>query len=474
MRTILGVEVEIREQHKENDKKDFEEKCRLEADVIVTAVVLGFIGTRYHLNQPCRFDHEHPSPELYENWDEVDVGKRKMKPEKEEEFLAEYQAFQHVMSAMSFVLDKSKPGMGAFLSDSQSLEWAPGALITGRAGGQMLEADERHRKMQMDKSREKATVVTKNPLSLARKGSDSLYLGKGAYTGMIDDPVNDQILIQRTKRVLDKTDERWKPGAGASDKPWGLIVALDSERNNTHLASLDKGGLGPLHDDCANYKDGERIGYIHGMISAINKSISAGPWCTPYELATGKETTKMASCFACTTYMYANGYPPSSTHLGQGASWVPPKFDLKSAEKEDASMPDYFTYSVKDSLFKRWNWDIHHYLDLGSKYLSNAIKATTEENEKFRDAGLGMEAINYVNNDHQGSVKKLCEALKTIKERADIGEIGGNLFLDALTVHDSDWKRVRRTLQPVYDYYDDKKGARRLKDEIAAGNILVK
>src|SRR5262249_16441900 len=206
----------------------------------------------------------------------------------------------------------------------------------------------------------------------------------------------------------------------------------------------------------------------------INKCSIVLPWCHPYELATVKDTTKMASCFACTTYMYANGYPPSSTHLGQGASWVPPKALLESAEKDDIVMPDYFTYSVKEPLFIRWNWDIHHYLSLGSKYLSNAIDATSNENNRFRDAGLGMEAINYVNNEHQGSVKKLCEALKTIKESADIGEVGGNLFLDALTVHDSDWKRIMRTLQPVFDYYDDKKGARRLKDEIAAGNILVK
>jgi hypothetical protein len=59
------------------------------------------------------------------------------------------------------------------------------------------------------------------------------------------------------------------------------------------------------------------------MIQAIYESAWTGPWCTPYEIAVGTETTKLASCFTCTLFMYANGYPPSAIHLGQGASWVP-------------------------------------------------------------------------------------------------------------------------------------------------------
>ncbi|HKQ77852.1 MAG TPA: hypothetical protein VJ810_29410 [Blastocatellia bacterium] len=472
MKTILKVEIPVNED-KRIEKQDFEKKSSLEADVIVTAVVLGFIGTRYHLNQPCRFDHEHPSPASYENGYYGDVGYRKMKRAKEEEFLKEFQDFQHVMSAMSFVLDKSEPGMGAFLKGSQSAEWVPGALITGRAGGQMMEADERHREMQKESSKEKAKIVTEMQKSLLAAGPDSLYVGKGAYTGMIDDPVNGAVVIQRTKRVIDPDENRWKPGAGVSETPWGLIVALDKDKKNTHLESLEKGGLGELRDEFNAFKDGERVGYIHGMTAAINKCISAGPWCTPYELATGTDTTKMASCFACTTYMYATGFPPSSTHLGRGESWVPPKPKLVSGEKIDAEMPRYLIEQISKPLVERWHWEIHHYLQLGHKYLSNAIKVQKDEKKKLENAKIERNIIHYVNEDHSPLVDKLGEALIAIAVDK-ISEVGGNLFLDALTVHDSDWKRVMRTLQPVYDHYNYEIEGKRLSNEINAGNILVK
>ena len=70
---------------------------------------------------------------------------------------------------------------------------------------------------------------------------------------------------------------------------------------------------------------GTQVGHIHGMCSAIVQSSEQGPWCTPYEMATGTQTTKMASCFPCSTYMYSTGYTPTSTHLGRGESWVPPQ-----------------------------------------------------------------------------------------------------------------------------------------------------
>jgi len=50
MKTILGREIDIQK----DGEKAYETAYKQEADVIVTATVLGFIGTRYHLNQPCR------------------------------------------------------------------------------------------------------------------------------------------------------------------------------------------------------------------------------------------------------------------------------------------------------------------------------------------------------------------------------------------------------------------------------------
>ncbi|MCI0394427.1 MAG: hypothetical protein L0332_35910 [Chloroflexi bacterium] len=463
MKTILGNETD--------DMKANE----IEADVIVTAVALGFVGTRWYLDQPCRFDVEHPSPKEYDVWHPTDVGQRRMKPDKEEEFLKDYQAFLHVMSAMSYVLDKNDPGLGAFLKAAQSAEWAPGALITGRAGGEMLEADERHKRMRGRWSRHFAGLVTERPTWT------EVYEGRGAYTGMIDDPVNDDIMIQPTKRVIDNDTNRWHPGLDYVN--WGLIKGpAEKGLADINLRADRKLGMGPLPGDV---RAPERIGYIHGMSSAINRCVSSGAWCTPYELATGEVTTKMASCFACTTYMYAAGFPPSSIHLGRGESWIPPAPHLVSGEKDDMAMPIHYENAITQSLATRWHWEIYHYLRLGSRYLYRAMEVQEEDQRALDSAGIEKTVIKYVNPTHVVPVIALKTALeqlwrKHLDQAADIGSVGGNLFLDALTMHDSDWKRVGRTLQPVNDYYVNEAAAaltkteqERLAMKIAAGDILV-
>jgi len=257
-------------------------------------------------------------------------------------------------------------------------------------------------------------------------------------------------MIRPTKRVIDSSVNRWHPGEDYVN--WGLIKGT-GEWEDINLRKLSEGGMGPLPRDL---EAPERIGYIHGMSSAINKCVSSGAWCTPYELATGEVTTKMASCFACTTYMYASGFPPSSAHLGRGESWVPPTSRLTSGEKDDTEMPHHYEDSVTQSLATRWHWEIYHYLCLGSSYLYRTREVDYQEDEQ---SGVGSYRIEkrvgeYVNPEHADSVVALSAALEQleqehIKEQVDIGAVGGNLFLDALTVHDSDWRRIIRTLRPV-------------------------
>jgi hypothetical protein len=40
-----------------------------------------------------------------------------------------------------------------------------------------------------------------------------------------------------------------------------------------------------------------------------------------FEIALGENTTKVSSCFPCSTFMAANDIPASSTHLGRGDNW---------------------------------------------------------------------------------------------------------------------------------------------------------
>jgi hypothetical protein len=331
---------------------------------------------------------------------------------------------------MSCILNKTSPELGPFLEDGQSREWAPDALITGRAGAQMLEANKRHRKPQGNKLRTVANRLAENQsIETAIEGvvdyRGKIYQGIGAYTGMIDDPVNDDLIIQPTQRIIDKN--RWHPGD--TQVNWGLI-----ERGNPAQPNLNEDptiGMGPLPENVA-YPG--RIGYIHGMSSAIHKCVSSGAWCTPYEVAIGRSTTRMASCFACSTYMYAAGFPPSSTHLGRADSWVPPLVGFVTGEIGGSLRYDG---EIIRSLGARWHWEIYHYMSLGTKYLLTGI-AKVQHTEDG-------------NITHAESVGNLDEALAGLKESSNIGESGGNLFLDALTVHDHDWRRIQRTLMPVYN-----------------------
>lgn len=440
-----------------------------EADVIVTAVAMGFAGTRWHQNQPFSFDYEHPSPKDYEKWLRIDSGKDKT-DNAETIFLNELQEFLNVLSAMTFVLEKKDPEIGPFLREAQSPEWTPGALITGRAGGQSLQPSERHRKMEGEWAKAFARRTTIDPEVL------KLYQGRGAYTGMMDDPVSDNHLFISTKRVIDQDQNRWHPGSDDDyDKPYGLIRGKDKFRDINLSTKLSE-GLGPLPKEKQELGKNERIGYIHGMSSAIVVSIDHGPWCTPYELATGEQTTKMASCFACTTYMYAAGFPPSSIHLGRGESWVPPSDHVISGEETGL-----YSYSpnVMASVLARWHTEINHYLKLGTAYLKHAIEQQKADQKALDEAEIKKKVINYVNPEYNEIVGDLDAALKKI---VLIHEEGGNLFLDALTVHESDWRRIQRTLQPVCDHYanqavkaTEKAGDKtaQLERKLATGAILV-
>jgi hypothetical protein len=152
------------------------------------------------------------------------------------------------------------------------------------------------------------------------------------------------------------------------------------------------------------------------MSFACLRSLEEGPWCTPYEIAVGKETTKLASCFACTLFMYANGFPPSDIHLGKALSWAP-VYQTGSTGK----------YNVTDGVISmmtlRWSLECEQQLRLGAELLA----APT----------AGVSAA------HAPRVPKIIEFLEA---HTDDPHAGGNLVLDALTVHDKESERVRRVL----------------------------
>lgn len=385
-----------------------------QAHLIVTAVVLGFMATRIHLGQPLGFDFEHPNDEdwppqpapppreEFTSDQEHDQACKEIMAAHElsirRGFLEPYQDFLDVMSVLSLALDANDLDPKA-LSDGQSQAWELGTLITGRKGGSMVSSKTRERDM-----KDAAAILD----GLAEAIEHLSYTGPGAYTGMIDDPVNSTVFVTDTRRFAFAPSERWHCGDGVYH---GLIRGNDQP--------VENGGMGQLPDT-----GGEKqvVGYVHGMCTAIRKSVDSGPWCTPYELVQGGRTTKVASCFACTTYMYATGYPPSSTHLGKGSSWIPPTQRADDAQSEGER-------KIVSGLNKRWHVEIYHYMRLGHRMLQRLGDNVAEPSRK--------------------AMALLVDRLDEISEE-NICERGGNLFLDALTVHESEWRRIRDTLQPLY------------------------
>lgn len=451
-----------------------------ESDVIVTSVIIGFICTRYYQGQPCQFDIEYPTEldsELMRflvagekvqleiikeqddkkvefinsiNWSdlpefkfreycnviseftiEIDKLNKMMKgpkPDIIEKQLIEWQHFLSVLSALSYVVDKQETGMGKWLTDGQSPFGKEGKLITGKKGGQMLDTKNRSTPLTYSKAQ-----MLKN----AMNSKDNIYQGRGAYTGLVDNPIEDNKKLYPTMRV-DVTGYSDRSWLGKKDIAyWGLIGWKDDTSIN--LAPLPEGmGTIPAENPPQNLK----IGYIHGMCSAIVSCVYEGPWCTPYEMATGEATTKMASCFPCATYMYSAGFSPSSIHLGRGESWVPPH-DCKRLEWDNTKQKSTnINKKISENLQQNWNREIYKQMDIGLKCMVKAKK--------------------YINNGHNSIVLDLQKRLENYFnngvsdiEKDEIRETyGGALFLDALTIHDKEISRLTRTLQPSVDIVD--------------------
>merc|ERR1711879_880539 len=51
---------------------------------------------------------------------------------------------------------------------------------------------------------------------------------------------------------------------------------------------------------------------------------------TAFEVSMNEHTCKNASCIGCSTFMFANGMPPSWMHLGKAESWVPLPEDARN------------------------------------------------------------------------------------------------------------------------------------------------
>lgn len=112
-----------------------------------------------------------------------------------------------------------------------------------------------------------------------------------------------------------------------SDAVTAINAALGCLKNiNTTVTkpagmNLDVSAV-PTTDVTVTLGTGKVFNSYHGMIQALVKfygNVDSSMFV--FEIAMGKETCKVSSCFPCALYMEANGTPATSIHLGRGDYW---------------------------------------------------------------------------------------------------------------------------------------------------------
>lgn len=345
-----------------------------EADIIMTATILGFSAGRLAVGHPVQFDSK----------------------EKEDEKL------KRVVKKLNDAIGSTYPKISKHVSHGVTPPWKEGGMITGAPGASALEGEDRRDNPNSEAAKELHSIASKDD----RIG----YQGRGAYTGFVDDQLNNRASIKSTMRYnvpRHQHGERWRPPTVPLDSenqkfPWGLLKNEPGHVEETMAEESYDGNTDGI------------VGYTHGMVQAIYDCVMHGPWCRPFEIAVGEKTRKLASCLQCTLFMYAAGYPPSSIHLGQGASWLPfypsDNFAPRTAE------------TIR-SINSRWHLECEQHLAIGLEILSNP-------KSKIRES----------------HAQKLPALKAFLSKNAERLNSAANLILDASTVHSREDDRIDRTL----------------------------
>lgn len=274
--------------------------------------------------------------------------------------------------------------------------WSPGQYITGKLHGEGLPA-----RLLRDK-----IVIDDGIHDIRDETAPELYTGRGAYTGVLQVEGETQYWGSTFRHNIGSDSGRWIP---KSQREWGYIG----------------GALTPSTTKWQQPSPGRLVGYTHGMIQAIYASAAFGFKGKTVEVAVGEDTTKMASCFGCTTFMYATGRPPDAIHLGKAESWAPAYSDnafcmnffrdqMPTKESEKAG-------DAMDYLNKKWAEHCASWLDWGSRL-----------------------STDHVSEGHRKSWEALKKYVTANRKKESTL---ANLFLDALTCHKSDWQRAFDTLK---------------------------
>jgi hypothetical protein len=392
---------------------------QMQADVIVAAVMTGFVATRIALVQPVLF--------TFEEGEDLGSIRDKSTPKNVLHRLTRVLQPRFDPDAIGGLKCAAGPGgtplrnpsgewldvegIKTAMTSGRSVAPTSSVAITARQGGTMVShSQDELAAMQgtyVDRNRTITNAQVRSQVSqiIAALQFQPEY---GAYYGVVDDPVTEEggFCCSSVRRIIPYTGgvglPRWNRGA-----PYhGLIGGAGGRDVRAQWGSFEREGR-------ISGWDGQNgvVGYTHGMMWAIQRAKQIGPWATPYEVAVGAVTRKLASCFACTTFMYATGYPPSGVHMGSADSWVP-------LPPQGAENPHWTNMTIL--LNEMWANDVAHYLTLGADILSRGGVAPA--------ARAQVQELRGVAN------AQLREAL------------AATMYLDALTMHKNDRRRLDAVL----------------------------
>jgi hypothetical protein len=287
----------------------------------------------------------------------------------------------------------------------------------------------------------KYLTAAKSPSS--RTDPWEMYIGRGAYCGLVLDDEGNAVTAMSTLRTTLKegstcyphpldiqVGDRWCPPAtdkAFQDKEanwlWGMIGDLKTQSD-----SQSEGMKFYCGDN--DQKGTAVVGYTHGLPRCVYECIRAKKG-HPYEMSIGTKTFKLASCMGCTFFMVANGFDPSASHVGRAESWS----------------PLYHVYGNNPS-------EVLAPLDAAH----DQIAAVQQGNDLWADAMTawmkdGIDALDkvvadkWVKDDHIASLKALGKRLSEADATKDPGRrTCSNLVLDAFSFHKGDADRVISTL----------------------------
>lgn len=395
-----------------------------ESDVIFTALFVGVAALqqeRFGGKKSWRMDME-------PNLDEALAEKRTNDDKKSMATL------NRVCSKVNFVLDWKQGSIGA-------ISW--GLTPSYDRGGMILGGE--NAAFEYDGLKKEYLAFAFRYLTAAHRHathherSDEMYIGRGAYCGLVIDDEGNAVTAMSTVRstLNEKTDgagSRWKPGLDAQIRAtqyedeaksatWGIIrnqaTQDESKAKGMRFFPRTKDG-----EDIPLNADTDIVSYTHGMIRSMYEVERIGKG-NPFEMSIGVETYKLASCIPCSTFMLANDIDASSTHLGRGESWAP----LFNGE---SNSPSYYP-------------DREDPPD-GEITIAKAIKRKNAKHSAFMHramkAGVDrlLKASAWVNPDCMPALEALTEHLKV--HAKDDNTVARDLFLDSLTIHKSDVSRI--------------------------------